>query len=49
MNTADTVGPLTPVSLTPDTAADQLLRITPLVDLAGLRIEVSSTAPLCPP
>ncbi|MDP4511660.1 STAS domain-containing protein [Nonomuraea turcica] len=34
MNTADTVG-----ALTPGTVADRLLRITPLVDRAGLRIE----------
>ncbi|MFG6202678.1 hypothetical protein, partial [Nonomuraea sp. JJY05] len=39
MNTGDTVGALTPDALTPGTVADQLLRITPLVDLAGLRIE----------
>ncbi|GAA3661766.1 hypothetical protein GCM10022224_026620 [Nonomuraea antimicrobica] len=34
MNTADTVG-----ALTPDPVADRLLRITPIVDLAGLQIE----------
>ncbi|MFI7227453.1 STAS domain-containing protein [Nonomuraea angiospora] len=34
MNTADTVG-----ALTPDAAADRLPRITPIVDLAGLQIE----------
>ncbi|MEV4579983.1 STAS domain-containing protein [Nonomuraea jabiensis] len=33
MNTVDRVG-----ALTSDTAADQLLRITPLVDLLGLRV-----------
>ncbi|MGP3965704.1 STAS domain-containing protein [Nonomuraea sp. 3N208] len=34
MNTGDTVG-----ALTPGTIADQFLRITPFVDLAGLRVE----------
>ncbi|MEU8143251.1 STAS domain-containing protein [Nonomuraea sp. NPDC048901] len=34
MNTADTLG-----ARTPDTLADRLLRITPLVDPVGLRIE----------